>query len=280
MKRREFLRILGAVLVTGGFNTTAIATIRPCYHPSSPESIDSHIRDYLYKMRQFDRPFVGDVYLEGRELDLLASARSRLRRIQRIVGHGNFYLLSFDEALLYARNYSRIGHFPPDELEFLERIFHEDGARYGFRGQKPLADLTYRIRRRDVVKIRGTGNYLYRGRPQETFARIKQDLGDKVILTSGVRSVIKQFMLFLDKAHRSRGNLSLASRSLAPPGYSYHGVGDFDVGQAGFGSANFSSRFADTPVFKELQDRGYIRLRYPKGNLLGVRFEPWHIKVM
>jgi LAS superfamily LD-carboxypeptidase LdcB len=90
---------------------------------------------------------------------------------------------------------------------------------------------------------------------------------------------MKQFLLFLNKAYRSRGNLSVASRSLAPPGYSFHGVGDFDVGQVGFGIANFSSRFTTTKVFKRLRDLGYIELRYPKGNLLGVRFEPWHIKV-
>jgi LAS superfamily LD-carboxypeptidase LdcB len=27
-------------------------------------------------------------------------------------------------------------------------------------------------------------------------------------------------------------------------------------------------------------DLGYIKIRYPKGNPFGVRFEPWHIKVV
>ena len=86
-------------------------------------------------------------------------------------------------------------------------------------------------------------------------------------------------MLFLNKAYKSNGNLSVASRSLAPPGYSYHGVGDFDVGQVGFGADNFTARFTSTEVFKKLENLGYINLRYQKDNLLGVRFEPWHIKV-
>ena len=104
-------------------------------------------------------------------------------------------------------------------------------------------------------------------------------MGRGAILTSGVRSVIKQFLLFLDKAYRCNGNISLASRSLAPPGYSYHGIGDFDVGQVGLGSDNFTERFTTTPIYRRLRDLGYINIRYQRDNLLGVRFEPWHIKV-
>jgi LAS superfamily LD-carboxypeptidase LdcB len=91
---------------------------------------------------------------------------------------------------------------------------------------------------------------------------------------------MKQFVLFLDKACRNEGNLSLASRSLAPPGYSYHCVGDFDVGQVGLGAMNFTARFAFTEVFRQLQDLGYVRLRYGRDNMLGVRYEPWHVKVV
>jgi len=94
-----------------------------------------------------------------------------------------------------------------------------------------------------------------------------------------VRSVIKQFLLFLNKAYESEANLSLASRSLAPPGYSFHGIGDFSVGQFGLGADNFTERFTTTPVYKRLNEQGYVRIRYPLDNLLGVRFEPWHIKV-
>ena len=69
-------------------------------------------------------------------------------------------------------------------------------------------------------------------------------------LTSGIRGVVKQFLLYLDKADNNHGNLSLASRSLAPPGYSYHGIADFDVGQIGYGILNFTGRFTTTEVFK------------------------------
>jgi len=105
------------------------------------------------------------------------------------------------------------------------------------------------------------------------------DIGDTITLTSGVRSVVKQMHLFLRKASKYEGNLSLASRSLAPPGYSFHGIGDFDVGHIKLGEQNFTDAFAKTDEFKKLIDLGYINIRYLMDNELGVRFEPWHIKV-
>jgi LAS superfamily LD-carboxypeptidase LdcB len=111
------------------------------------------------------------------------------------------------------------------------------------------------------------------------YEKLRKRVGDQLYLTSGIRGVVKQFLLFLDKAHNNNGNLSLASRSLAPPGYSYHGIADFDVGQTGFGALNFTGKFTTTEVFKKLEDMDYVTIRYPKDNLKGVRFEPWHIKV-
>ena len=101
-----------------------------------------------------------------------------------------------------------------------------------------------------------------------------------MVLTSGIRSVVKQVYLFMNKAAKVDGNLSLASFSLAPPGHSYHAVGDFDVGKKGFGHKNFSEAFAQTDEFKRLIDLGYLDIRYPQQNPFGVRYEPWHIKVV
>jgi hypothetical protein len=264
MKRRNFLKLITKGAILGLFAPKALAAVSKTSPATSWERHDDHIKDYLHKMRNFNRHQEGDIYLEGKQYRLLKSAVKRLYRLQRTVGHGNFYLLNFDEAIKVARNYSQVDRFPERELDFMEMIFYEDGGLYGFFGEKPLKNLTDRIKRREV---------------SETYTKMKRDVGHQLILTSGVRSIMKQFLLFLNKAYRSRGNLSVASRSLAPPGYSFHGVGDFDVGQVGFGIANFSSRFTTTKVFKRLRDLGYIELRYPKGNLLGVRFEPWHIKV-
>ena len=78
----------------------------------------------------------------------------------------------------------------------------------------------------------------------------------------------------------SKGNLSLASRSLAPPGHSYHGIGDFDVGNKNLGADNFTARFAETEEYKKLIRLKYVDIRYTRTNQVGVRYEPWHIKVV
>lgn len=279
MNRRRFIIASAGVVAHIGFTSRTFAKIFEPPRRNAQFVYDAHILDYMHKIRNFDAPHSEDVFLGRHHFKLLESSLKRLKRLQRTVGHGNFYLLNFDEALKIARSYPRVGRFTRPELEFLEMIFYEDGAHYGFLGDKPLKNLTDRIRKNEAVKIPHTGNYLYKGRPFEVYRSIKKDIGDQVILTSGIRSVIKQFMLFLNKAYQHKGNLSLASRSLAPPGYSYHGIGDFDVGQVDLGPANFTERFTKTRVFGKLEHLGYIRFRYQRDNFLGVRFEPWHIKV-
>jgi len=277
--RRGFLKASVTGVLSAGLAPSALAQIAKASARNRTANYDHFIKDYLHKMKNFNVYHTGDIVLSRPDFNLLKSSTKRLDRLRRTVGHGNFHLLSFDDALKTARNYSRVGGFSKAEINFLEKIFYEDASRYGFFGQKPLKTLTDEISRRNVVKIPYSGNYLYKGQPVVTYEHIKQTVGDQVILTSGVRSVMKQFLLFLNKAYNHKGNLSLASRSLAPPGYSYHGVGDFDVGQVGFGAANFTERFITTDVFSQLKDLGYLTLRYPQDNLLGVRYEPWHIKV-
>lgn len=279
MKRRNFLKAVVGVVVGVGFAPEVLAQIARIPPATRSENYDSHIKDYIHKMRNFNTHHPGDVCLDRGEFSLLKSCVYRFKRVQRIVGHGNFYLLSFDESIRIASNYSRVGRFTREELDFLEMIFYADAAHYGFLGKKPLKNITDRIQRGKVVKVPYSGNYLYKGLPLETYKEIKRELGDRVILTSGVRNVIKQFLLFLNKAYSNNGNLSLASRSLAPPGYSYHGIGDFDVGEVGLGADNFTERFTTTGVYRKLKELGYIKIRYPMDNLFGVRFEPWHIKV-
>ncbi len=280
MKRRAFLKLVTTAMIGGSIAPEVLAG--DLFFPTKAinrENIDQHIKDYLIKMKHFDKPHKDDFYLAPKTYSILKSSFKRLNRLQKTVGHGNFYLLNFDEALKIARSYTRVGRFPKEELNFLEMIFYEDSAHYGFLGEKPLKNLTDQVKRQKAVKVRQTGNYLYKGAPLETYNKIKKAIGDQVILTSGIRSVMKQFILFLGKAYRNNGNMSLASRSLAPPGYSFHGIGDFDVGQVGFAALNFTAKFTSTNVFNKLIDLGYIKMRYNEGNLFGVRFEPWHIQV-
>jgi len=279
MRRRDFLKAVVGVVIGAGFVPEVLAEVVKIPPANRSESYDAHIKDYLHKMRNFNVRHQGDICLDRREFDLLKSCVNRFERVQQTVGHGNFYLLSFDETIGIARSYSRVGDFTRAELDFLEKTFYFDASHYGFFGEKPVKNITDRVKKREVVKIPYTGNYLYKGMPFQTYKQIIRGVGAGVVLTSGLRSVTKQFLLFLNKAYESEGNLSLASRSLAPPGYSFHGIGDFDVGQAGLGADNFTERFTNTCVYQRLNEQGYVRIRYPLDNLLGVRFEPWHIKV-
>ena len=282
MRRRDFLKAVTAGVLLSGvdpFSFVSAAQLFPQPQGLSQSGFDVYIKDYLHKMQNFDQQHSGDVILEKEQLPLLYTCVSRLKRLQRTVGHGNFHLLSFDDGLALARNYPKVGSFTREELNFLEKVFYTDSATYGFWGNKPIDNMTSRIKKKEVVKIPKSGNYLYRGTPHEMYEKVRKHVGDKLYLTSGIRGVVKQFLLFLSKANANKGNLSLASRSLAPPGYSFHGIADFDVGQIGYGALNFTGSFTTTEVFKKLDDLAFVTIRYPKDNIKGVRFEPWHIKV-
>ena len=220
------------------------------------------------------------VTLRGERLALLQRTARRLRNLRNLVGHGHFNLLGLSQGLAQARNHSAVGRFVADELEFLEEIFFEDATRYGFLGAKVLDQITAEMPRNATVKISGSGHYLFKGRSLSLFQQIRRDVGKDVVLTSGVRGVMKQMQLFLSKAVSLEGDLSAASRRLAPPGHSYHGIGDFDVGTRGLGNANFTARFAATDEYRRLVDLGYVNIRYPIGNPYGVGYEPWHVKVV
>jgi len=222
----------------------------------------------------------GDVYLRGSRRALLHAVLARLGRIQRTVGHGNFYLLGFDRMLRVARDYSAVGPFPRVELAFLEELFAIDARVYGFYGEKVLSALSAELAYRELVRVPGSAQRLVHGAAQARLAGMRRLVGDRLVLTSGVRGMVKQIHLFLRKAARSGGNLSRAARSLAPPGYSFHAIGDFDIGERGLGAANFTAAFTDTEVFRRLSRAGALPMRYPRGNRLGVRFEPWHVRVV
>jgi hypothetical protein len=222
----------------------------------------------------------GDIIISGKEWQVFASLRHRLRRVKNFVGYGNFNIISFDHALLYAKNYSVIGAFSKEEISLIEKLFYEDPKQYGFYGERVCDDITQKILRKEVEKIPHTGHYLFKGKPLEDYARLKKDIGDELILTSGVRNIVKQMSLYADKIYSCKGNITQASFSLAPPGYSYHSRCDFDVGKRGFGYKNFTAQFARTKEFRALRQLKYIDMRYTINNKDGVRYEPWHVKVI
>ena len=150
---------------------------------------------------------------------------------------------------------------------------------YGFMGERVVNDLLADMRPSLLHYDTQSGQYLYKRRSKPLFDRMRADIGPDLILTSGVRGIPKQSALFLAKLIACDGNVSMASRSLAPPGYSFHFSGDFDVGSAQLAGENFSRAFSRSEVYRMMQRLTYVTLRYPDQNQAGVRFEPWHVKV-
>lgn len=257
-----------------------LSDTRPTGGPVSASELNESAESVQEKVANFEANFQDDVVLTEDDYRMLVDSLERINRVQSYVGFGNFNILSFDEALKYARYSPRIGDFTQQELDFLDKMFHYNSSQLGFFGEKVIGKQTHVISEKDVIKMPGTGHYVFRGHAETFYSQIRDEVGDSLILTSGVRNVMKQYQLFLAKTVQASGNMSRASRSLAPPGHSYHAIGDFDVGQVGGGLQNFTAAFAETDEFKRLQDLGYVRIRYTADNQLGVRYEPWHIRVV
>ena len=307
LKRRNFLAlssgVVASVLTLGqSWRNTARASQHPARFigPQWPASVrqkvaadekipaqiidlhtDNNIADNIASvpLNVLDQLFP-EIILTENEFRIFKKTLSRLSRLQKFIGYGNFNVIGWDQSLKFARNYDQVGKFSRAELEFVEMLFSIDANSLGFYGDKVVTRLSSSIFKKDIRKIPGTGHYLFRGDASDTYQRIRKDVGDSVVLTSGIRNVVKQVYLFLNKAAEVDGNLSLASYSLAPPGHSYHAVGDFDVGKRNFGTRNFTEDFAQTDEFKRLSDLGYLAIRYPRNNTFGVRYEPWHIRVV
>lgn len=278
MDRRIFLKSLGIYLLSRqlGIHSSAWA-FAPAITPA--QSLSGTPGNKQNPKGHRSKHPIQDVILTASDYRTLKKVLARFARVQTTVGHGNFCLLGFDDSLDIARGYQRVGAFSSRELAFIDKIFHTDARIYGFKDQKLFHGITNTINKRKVHKIPGSGNYLYKGSSLKLYRRLSHDIGNQLVLTAGIRGIAKQFYLFLKKAAHSRGNLSVASQSLAPPGYSYHGVGDFDVGQIGYGAANFTEKFSRTTVYRNMTQLDYVIFRYPRNNRLGVRFEPWHIQV-
>ncbi|MDD4856104.1 MAG: D-alanyl-D-alanine carboxypeptidase family protein [Sulfuricurvum sp.] len=208
---------------------------------------------------------------------LVSSLLKKLIIVQNQVGYVQFNILSFDDLLKMASQCK--SPLQPSEIDFIESIFYGDPRKYGFYGERTVPELTVVTPQKDVIYMDKTGHFLMKGAATEKFAQLKHLIGPDLVLTSGVRAPVKQLYLFLKKMDNSGGDLRLTSTSIAPPGFTFHSVGDFDIGKAGYGQFNFTEKFQETDVFKKLYDGGYITIRYTSNNPYGVRFEPWHIKV-
>lgn len=233
------------------------------------------------KSKNFEEVYSDDYFLSPEKLEILKRAHEKLHQVQQLVGYANFNLISIDEAFSLAKNRSQIEEFTQVEKSILEEIFFTDAKKYGFYGERVLTSFTQKsITKEEVAKIPRTGHFLFKELANESYERLLKDVGPSLVLTSGIRTLAKQSYLFATKSLQSNGNLSKASRSVAPPGYSYHASGDFDVGKVGFGYKNFTAAFAKTKEYKKISKLDYVDIRYTQTNKFGVRYEPWHIQTV
>jgi len=270
MQRREFLKHIKL----GALSATALPIVN---NELFAYSLNRHEIDAKFEKKDL---LTSDVYLPIDDYKILKRVQDKLKLIQRHVGYGHFNIISFDKAVKTARWGRGIKRFSKEELTFMEAIYYYDPSVHGFFGQRTSFNLTDTINKKEVKKMPRTGHYLFKGKTVDTYEHMKKDVGNTIVLTSGVRSIVKQMKLYVDKIDKTQGNLSKASKSLAPPGFSYHTIGDFDVGKKGFGYSNFTSRFALTAEFQRMRKLKYIDMRYTINNKDGVRYEPWHIKII
>ncbi len=285
--RRRFLALLGTGLLGTASNSVLARVLVSSSPPMDQAAVTEPaplvrppVTEHDFIPKRFDQSYVDDVMLTPADLELAYSLSQKLNAVRDTIGFGHFNTMSLDQTLACSRQYSAIGDISPREIALLEEIFYRDAADFGFKGLRVIAQLDHAVAISKIVKVGNHGNFLYHGSALKMYRKMQRDIGADLTLTSGIRGVVKQASIFLERAVAVGGNLSLTSRSIAPPGYSYHSIGDFDVGQVSLGVENFTIKFLQSDVYQRINELDYVQNRYQPDNALGVRFEPWHVKVV
>jgi zinc D-Ala-D-Ala carboxypeptidase len=97
---------------------------------------------------------------------------------------------------------------------------------------------------------------------------------------SGFRSITQQNELFFKVKEQRGQGVSKRAEVSAPPGYSEHHTGyAVDIGDGNTPATNLSPSFDKTATFRWLKanaPRYSFENSFPKNNLQGVSYEPWH----
>lgn len=116
----------------------------------------------------------------------------------------------------------------------------------------------------------------------EAFNKMKLDAnasGVDLTLISGFRPIAEQKKLFLKQISK-RGSKEEAARLSAPPGYSEHHTGyALDIGEGENIDTFLKLDFEYTKAYRWLINNAHkygFELSFPKNNLQGVSYEPWH----
>jgi len=251
--------------------------------PDAVDGVDGHMQHIQF----LKAPYV----LSSSQLDTARSIVRKLSNVQKRISDEKFNLISFSDIFdekLYPdeQDFIAATRFTKEEKAFIENIFSLCARKYGFNDPRLTSDLFYEIDKNDIIKIAGSNQYLFKDDAYDTYMSILEYVKTKdahtfsqTTVTSGIRGIPKQLHIFLRKVIFCDGSLSKASKSVAPPGYSYHLTGDFDIGIRGLGYKNFTLDFKETKLFKYImQIDSEAFLRYPEKGQSHVQFEPWHIR--
>jgi zinc D-Ala-D-Ala carboxypeptidase len=104
--------------------------------------------------------------------------------------------------------------------------------------------------------------------------------GVTIVPLSAFRSIKDQQELFFEVSRERNQRPQERANVSAPPGHSEHHTGyAIDVGDSNVPAVNLSPDFENTEAFKWLQSnaaRFSFELSFPKDNVQGVNYEPWH----
>lgn len=184
------------------------------------------------------------------------------------------------------------------ERNFVENIFQINPSELGFMGPfYSLEKPNNLVRIEPVTLATPEGEKILPAKycPENSYKdfldmmdSMQTDLGKRLYINSGYRSPGRQAYGFIDDLVMERNDYSLykTSKWVAMPGYSEHNSGvnnaiDLinEAGISGEEKGQHAEDFEVLPEYKWLTDNASkfnFYLTYPRGNNLGVQFEPWH----
>jgi zinc D-Ala-D-Ala carboxypeptidase len=179
------------------------------------------------------------------------------------------------------------------ERNFAERIFDIDPKEIGFKGPRCSREKPEKLVKIESMNV-GEKETGIQYCPEHSYndyilmmVKMKKDIGKRLFIDSGYRSPGKQaYLFFYYLTTSSEYSLKENAKWIAMPGYSEHGnpfnnAIDFtsENGINGFDDNQSASNFEALSEFNWLTQNAKqfnFYLSYPKNNLFGVAYEPWH----
>ncbi|MBH8562106.1 D-alanyl-D-alanine carboxypeptidase family protein [Nostoc sp. CENA67] len=135
----------------------------------------------------------------------------------------------------------------------------------------------------ELMSITADGRIKMRKTAGEKFQAMTQaarSAGVILVPISGFRSVKDQEQLFFGVGQQRNQTPAERAALSAPPGHSEHHTGyAVDIGDGAAPATNLQSNFDNTNAYKWLQTnaaRFGFEISFPKDNVQGVSYEPWH----